>query len=135
MQELARTLKDLNILYAEDNPYIQATTARTLELLFANVHLASDGVEALELYKNKNIDVVLLDYIMPHIDGYEVARKIKQDNKNIPIIIASGYTYKEKLLNLQELEVAQFLEKPLKYDELISALKKVSSIIKTNQSI
>jgi CheY-like chemotaxis protein len=135
LQELAKILKDLNILYAEDNPSIQATTARTLELLFANVYLANDGVEALEIYKNKKIDVVLLDYIMPNIDGYEVAKEIKRNNKNTPIIIASGYTDKEKLFNLEEFEIAQFLEKPLKYDELISALKKVSSMIKTNKSM
>jgi YesN/AraC family two-component response regulator len=42
---------------------------------------------------------------------------------------------KKSFFNLEEFKIAQFLEKPLKYDELISALKKVSSMIKTNKSM
>ena len=91
--------KSLSILYAEDDLIIRESITRILNMFFKNVFVASDGNEALELYQNNKIDVLMLDYVMPNLDGYQTAKIIRELNKKIPIIIVSAYTDKEKLLN------------------------------------
>ena len=135
MNELAQILKELNILYAEDNQSIQASTKKTLELIFGNVYIANDGLEALEIYKSNTVHIALFDYVMPNMNGYEAARQIRLDNKKIPIIIASGYSDKDKLLNAIDLGVIKYIEKPLKYDELVNALKLAIEILRENNML
>jgi DNA-binding response OmpR family regulator len=130
VKDLAVFLKKLNILYAEDNVSIQTSTKDMLDLLFCNVYTANDGLEALELYKTKSIHIVMLDYVMPNLDGYEVAKRIRSENYKIPIVMASGYTDKEKLLNAIELCSVGYIEKPLKYEELIKTLKRTVEVLK-----
>ncbi|MDY0322039.1 MAG: response regulator transcription factor [Arcobacteraceae bacterium] len=135
MNELAQILKELNILYAEDNQSIQASTRKTLELIFGNVYIANDGLEALDIYNSKTIHMALFDYVMPNMNGYEAARQIRLDNKKIPIIIASGYSDKDKLLNAIDLGVIKYIEKPLKYDELVNTLKLAVEILRENNML
>jgi len=135
LNELAQILKELNILYAEDNQSIQASTRKTLELIFGNVYIANDGLEALDIYNSKTIHMALFDYVMPNMNGYEAARQIRLDNKKIPIIIASGYSDKDKLLNAIDLGVIKYIEKPLKYDELVNTLKLAVEILRENNML
>lgn len=135
MNELAQVLKELSILYAEDNEDIQASTRKTLELIFGNVYVANDGLEALDIYNSNTIHMVLFDYVMPNMNGYEAAHQIRLDNKRIPIIIASGYSDKDKLLSAIDLGVIKYIEKPLKYDELVNTLKLAVEILRENNML
>jgi len=58
-------LKEFNILYAEDDKAVQSLVVEYLSRYFREVHVANDGKEALELYKNIKVDVLLLDIDMP----------------------------------------------------------------------
>jgi DNA-binding response OmpR family regulator len=127
---LKQILKNLNVLYAEDDEAIRTNTTKTLEIFFKNVFTASDGVEALEIYNNETVHILFLDYVMPCIDGYALAKEIRQSNPNIPIIICSGFSDKEKLHNAIELGVVRYIEKPLKYDELISSFESCIDTLK-----
>lgn len=111
-------LENLNILYAEDDEHIRKHITSTLEMLFGSVYVAKDGMEALQIYHQKRIDIVLLDYVMPFMNGYSVAKEIRSNDKYIPIIITSAYTDKEKLLSAIELHLIKYLEKPMLYDDL-----------------
>lgn len=124
MQSTTQILKNLNVLYAEDNDQIRESTAKTLSILFQNVYTAKDGVDALKLYNSHVIHIALLDYVMPCIDGYELAKEIRNTNSKIPIIICSGYSDKEKLMHAIELGTISYLMKPLQYSELIKSLEK-----------
>lgn len=132
MKNLKNILKNLTILYAEDNETIRNNTQKTLELLFARVLVASDGAEAVKLYQQNNIQILLLDYVMPCLDGYEVAKEIRKENKYIPIIVSSGYTDKEKLLKAIEVGIISYVEKPLKYELLIESLQSAVEILEYN---
>ncbi len=120
-------LKSLSILYAEDDLVIQNSISRILKMFFKEVHIANDGNEALEIYQNNKIDVMMLDYVMPNLDGYQTAKFIREINKKIPIIIVSAYTDKEKLLNAIELNLIKYLEKPILHDDLINVFNSVVS--------
>ena len=124
--------KSLSILYAEDDLIIRESISRILNMFFKNVFVASNGNEALELYQNNKIDVLMLDYVMPNLDGYQTAKIIREFNKKIPIIIASAYTDKEKLLNAIELNLIKYLEKPILYDDLVKVFNSVVTHLEDN---
>ena len=105
---------------------------RILGMFFNKVFVANDGNEALEIYKNNKIDILMLDYVMPNLDGYQTAKIIRDLNKKIPIIILSAYTDKEKLLNAIELNLIKYLEKPVLYDNLIEVFKNVIKSLNDN---
>lgn len=127
-EEVMNGLKGLNLLYAEDNQTIQETTKRTLDLLFHHVYTAKDGLEALEIYKNNKIDIALLDYIMPNMDGLTLVKEIYSlDEVKIPIIVATGYS--DEIEDKESFERLSgkvwFIGKPLKYDEFLKTIQEV----------
>lgn len=115
-------LKNLNILYAEDDLELKESLNKTLTMLSNHVYLASTGIEAINIFQKETIHIVILDYVMPLMNGYEVAKELRKNDKHVPIIICSGYSDKEKLLNAIELNLIKYLEKPLSYDKLSQAL-------------
>ena len=127
--------KSLNVLYAEDDLIIQESITRILKLFFKEVFVANDGSEALEIYHNNQIDVIILDYVMPNFDGYQTAKLIRDLNKKIPIIITSAYTDKEKLLNAIELNLIKYIEKPILYDDLINVFSSVITSLEDNNML
>jgi len=127
--------KSLNVLYAEDDLIIQESITRILKLFFKEVFVANDGSEALEIYHNNQIDVIILDYVMPNFDGYQTAKLIRDLNKKIPIIITSAYTDKEKLLNAIELNLIKYIEKPILYEDLINVFGSVISSLEDNNML
>lgn len=132
MQKNLNVLKSLSILYAEDDNVIQNSISRILKMFFKEVHIANDGNEALEIYQNNKIDVIMLDYVMPNLDGYQTAKLIREVNKKVPIILVSAYTDKEKLLNAIELNLIKYLEKPILHDDLINVFNSVISFLEEN---
>lgn len=135
MKKLYPVLKNLNILYAEDDENIRQSTQKTLQLLFNNVYTACDGIKAVELFDNNHIHIALLDYVMPKKDGYLVAKHIRNQSKSLPIIISSGYTEQEKLLNAIELHLVKYLVKPVQYDQLSEVLEEAIEVLKTNDML
>jgi len=128
-------LKTLSILYAEDDLIIQESISRILKMFFREVFVANDGNEVLEIYQNNKIDVLMLDYVMPNLDGYQTAKIIREVNKKIPIILVSAYTDKEKLLNAIELNLIKYLEKPILHENLINVFNSVILSLEENNLI
>lgn len=125
-------LRSLTILYAEDDQVIRDSIARILKMFFKEVFIASDGYEALEIYKTKSVNVIMLDYVMPLFDGYQTAKAIREIDKKIPIIIASAYTDKEKLLNAIGLNLIKYLEKPIMHEDLINIFNNIVDVLHEN---
>lgn len=94
------------------------------------MYTAQDGVEAFNIYSKKTINVLFLDYMMPNINGYELAMEIRKTNQLIPIIICSAFTDKDKLMNAIKLGALKYLEKPLKFDDLMRAMDEVCELLK-----
>lgn len=125
-------LKSLTILYGEDDLVIKQSVTRILKMFFREVFVANDGNEALEIYQNQKIDVIILDYVMPNLDGYQTAKIIREINKKIPIIVVSAYTDKEKLLNAIELNLIKYLEKPILHENLVQVFNSVIKSLEEN---
>ncbi|QKF73069.1 two-component system response regulator [Aliarcobacter faecis] len=125
-------LKSLTILYAEDDLIIQESISRILKIFFKEVFVANDGNEAIKIFRNNQIDILILDYVMPNLNGYETSKIIRKTNKKIPIIITSAYTDKEKLLNAIELNLIKYIEKPILREDLVKVFDTIIKYMDEN---
>ena len=87
-----------------------------------DVMVAKDGVEAIALLQDRKPDVMLLDIEMPRMDGFEVARQVRHDErlKDLPIIMISSRTGSKHKEHAAELGVNGFLGKPFQESELLA---------------
>ncbi|MBT3384953.1 MAG: response regulator [Prolixibacteraceae bacterium] len=116
--------KNLKILYAEDNPINQKVTLLHLKLLGFNCDIANHGIEAFEMYKKNNYDLILMDMIMPVLDGIGASRKIRnyeeinKITKPVYIVAVTANTYSEDKQKCLEAGMNDFISKPFNRVEL-----------------
>lgn len=81
-----------NVLYVEDEPFLGKTLQRMFTEAGFQFDLAVDGDEALKKLKESKFDFVLLDILLPKIDGFEVLRQMKAtpETKNVPVVVLSN---------------------------------------------
>jgi PAS domain S-box-containing protein len=115
------------ILVVDDEPFIQEITKISLEDHHYRVLVASDGFEAIALYAShqQDIRVVLLDLMMPGMDGLATLRILQKMNPQVNIIATSGLVSHTKMTELTDLGVTLFLSKPYTTQELLSSLDKI----------
>lgn len=128
-------LKGMTILYAEDEIGIRKNIADSLRYYLKEVYEANDGKEAYEIYIEKNPDIILSDIHMPNINGIEFVKKIRKDNRNIPIVMITAHTDKEYLLEAVELHMEKYIIKPLDIDELFETLDKCVQVLDANKKV
>ncbi len=85
-------MKGPTILVVDDDPVIQKLLSVNFEMEGYRVVTASDGLDGLERVKEESPDLVLLDVMMPRMDGFEVTRRLKSDpaTKEIPVVLLSA---------------------------------------------
>lgn len=89
-----------------------------------HVEMASDGEEALKLLKQSHFDIILLDIMMPGMDGFEVCKKIKDsEHRDIPIIFLTAKAETEDVVTGFKLGGADYIRKPFSKEELIVRVK------------
>lgn len=126
----------IDILIVEDNKEIADLLCDFLRAENFTVSVASDGEKALHLYEKYGAKLIILDIMLPNVDGFAVCQKIRE-NENTPIIIVSAKTDKEDKLNGLLLGADDYIEKPYDIDLLIAKIKGIfkrryqSSIILT----
>lgn len=103
-----------HILVVDDNDSIASMIEQMLTADGHGVSVARDGREALEMIARKQPELVLTDLDMPHLDGYEVCRRIKQypATRLFPVLIVTGRNARETRLRAWELGADDFLTKP-----------------------
>jgi class 3 adenylate cyclase/ActR/RegA family two-component response regulator len=102
------------ILIVDDNAGNRELLGRRLEREGHRVQLAENGAEALELLRSRRVDLVLLDVMMPQVDGYEVLRQLKSDEAlhDIPVLMISAVDEIESVVRCIELGAEDYLPKP-----------------------
>ena len=115
-----------SILVVDDEAAIREVTSGILEINGYRVITAGDGAEALAMYiqKREEIKVVLMDMIMPVMDGPESIQELRKVNPAVKIIIVSGMAKKEKLAKIADF-VHAFLPKPYTIDKLLNIIHEV----------
>ncbi|MFN2184205.1 MAG: response regulator, partial [Anaerolineae bacterium] len=117
------------LVVADDDPDVLSRMEQALSLHGYEVWTAIDGQEALDRTEEIQPDLVLLDVGMPMMDGYEVVRRIKRDEKTrrIPVIVAtdSPVDREREKVRVLGVDIAEYLTKPLSIEILIREIKKV----------
>jgi len=129
------SLKQHTILYAEDDEALQESTSEYLRRYFREVYAASDGEEALALYRKKQPSAIILDIDMPKRDGLQVAKDIRETNSKIPILMLTAFTDIDKLLEATELNLCKYLVKPVEAQVFKEALHKLSEVLKEHMDV
>ncbi|MGQ9866637.1 MAG: response regulator [Pseudanabaenaceae cyanobacterium] len=103
-----------NVLIVDDNEMNRDTLARRLRQQGFSSKMAVDGREALAVIRSEKFDLVLLDIMMPEVDGYEVLQTIKTDEelRNIPVIMISAMEEIESVMKCMEMGAEDYLTKP-----------------------
>lgn len=122
----ASKMKNLTLLYIEDDPEIQQCLGEFLERYTSNLHLAQSAEAGILLYEEIKPDIILLDINLPGKSGIDFARELRKTDHDTRIIISTAYTDNEFLLTAVELELTRYLVKPVTSMELMEALGKAA---------
>lgn len=114
------------ILIVEDELSIQALLHDFIEEAGHSVVLAADGVEALAKYSQQDFDLILLDIMIPKIDGYGVCEFIRQKS-NVPVIMVTALDNEENQIKGLDLQADDYITKPFSMPIL---LRKIAAVLR-----
>lgn len=117
-----------NVLLVEDNSGTQILLKNILKRKFyCNVYTAKDGIEALKLIPISKPDFILLDYMMPNMNGYDFLKElsVRKIHKNIPVIMISAVNDKASLQKVLALGVKDYILKPFNIENTLEKIAKV----------
>ncbi|MDC0253711.1 response regulator transcription factor [Bacteriovoracales bacterium] len=118
-------LKGKKILIIEDEAHIAEGVAYNLRREGFEYKIATNGVEALELWKSYLPDLLILDLMLPMIDGFGVLDQVRNENKKIPILILSARNQTvDKMKGFQK-GVDDYLTKPFELEEFLARVKRL----------
>lgn len=126
------------ILYVEDETALAKITSDTLRRNDFNVTLADNGLAALELFKAHTFDLLIVDVMMPKMDGYSLVKEIRKINAAVPVIFLTARVLTEDVVKGFETGGNDYLRKPFSIEELIvrinELLKRTAAPAKTSPS-
>jgi two-component system response regulator VicR len=123
------------VLVVDDEPDTLELVKLVLESAGFKTLLATSGKEALKLAEASKPDLVLLDIMMPDMDGWEVFRKLKEKDPAIPIAILTAKAQNiDRLLGLHVLKADDYITKPFGKNELIDRVKKLTGMVTATKS-
>jgi len=113
------------VLLVDDDENLRTTTRRMLLRMGFEVLTASDGKEAIEIFDQHadEIRVVILDLIMPHLNGEEAFGVMKRRRPDVRVVLSSGYNEQHVTQRFAGRGIAGFIQKPYQYHSLVEALK------------
>ena len=126
---MTKKIFELAILYVEDDPIVRTNTADTLSYFFNNIALAQHGKEALELLESFQPDVLITDYVMPYMNGYNLVIEARKRYPKLIVFMTSSYTDQDKLLKCIPLGISDYIVKPLDYHKLSKAVATIGHLL------
>ncbi|EAK3600815.1 response regulator transcription factor [Campylobacter jejuni] len=119
---MSQECKELIILVVEDEVKARESMINILSERFSKVIGAQNGDEGLKKFKKFKPDLVITDIAMPIMDGLDIAREIKEISDDVPIVVLSAYSEKERLLRSIDIGIDKYLIKPVDIEELFKVL-------------
>ena len=113
----------MKILVIEDEPKTGAYLKIGLTQAGFTVHVAADGWDGLDLALNDTYDLVVLDVMLPGIDGWEVIRRLRQENKTLPVLFLTARDEIDDRVKGLELGADDYLVKPFAFPELLARIR------------
>ncbi|MDT8338169.1 MAG: response regulator [Sulfurimonas sp.] len=122
-------LKSLTLLCVEDNKTTQLLYKSLFEELVEDIIFADNGEEGYEKFRNQKVDLIIVDYAMPVLNGIDMIRKTRDINKEIPIILVSAIKDVDVIVQALQLNVNNFLKKPIIATEVMQAIGNISKLL------
>ena len=119
-----------SILVVEDDANIQELIVEFLRAEDYNVDYASDGLEGLQLFKKNDYDLIILDIMMPNLDGYSACKMIRKTS-SVPIIFLTALNQENDEVKGFELECDDYITKPFSFNLLI---KRVEAVLRRSNT-
>ena len=116
----------MRVLVAEDEKKMVKLLRKALEEQRHSVMVAENGKEALDLALNYSFDVLVLDVMLPEIDGFEVARGLRAENNRVPILFLTARDAKTDVVRGLDLGGDDYLTKPFSFVELFARLRSLA---------
>jgi DNA-binding response OmpR family regulator len=113
----------MRILVTEDEPRILSFVTRALEAEGFVTDGAEDGMQALELARREHYDLVVLDLLLPQVDGLSVLRELRHGNPELPVVILSARSDLPTKLRGFDLGANDYVQKPFALDELLARVR------------
>lgn len=128
-------LKRISLLYVEDDEDIRTELVELLEVYFAELHVAKDGQEGLELFNKHKPDIVVSDIQMPVMDGLAMCEEIRKINKDVPIIITTAFNDPSFLIRSIDIGVDKYVVKPINFTKLEDTLLRCATFVFQKRTI
>ena len=116
----------MRVLIIEDEKGMAELLKKGLEEENHRVALAFDGLEGLELAKIYEFDAIVLDLMLPKVDGFEVARRLRHSGNQTPILILTARDAVPEIVKGLDLGADDYLTKPFSFEELLARLRTVA---------
>lgn len=117
------------VLYVEDEPFLSRIVKESLESRGFLVELVSDGAIALSSFLTFQPHICVLDVMLPHKDGFSIAKEIREQNPGMPIIFLTAKSQTEDLVKGFESGGNDYLRKPFSMEELIIRIDNLIQIV------
>jgi DNA-binding response OmpR family regulator len=115
----------ISILIIDDDRIIRMILQSTLSAKGFDVHIAEDGASGLKIAQEEDIDVILLDWMMPEIDGMQVLRKLKQNKKteHIPVFMLTGKEDRRDIDRAVSSGIDDYIIKPINTSQIHTMIR------------
>lgn len=124
INQLKQKFETIKVLYVEDDDVVRQEIGEFLKRYVGRVIALPCAEDALKIYKKVLPDILLLDVNLPGMNGLSLAKKIREENRDVRIVISTAYTDKDFLLQAVELELTRYLVKPMVGSDLLAAIEK-----------
>ena len=128
-------MSKIKILYVEDEPFLGRIVKESLESRDFEVHMVSDGRDAVSVFQQQQPTICILDVMLPTKDGYTLAKEIRHFNPSIPIIFVTAKTQTEDLLKGFESGGNDYIRKPFSMEELIVRVNNLLHLSQTQNKV
>src|SRR5258708_10705488 len=115
----------MNLLIVEDEKRMAELLRKGLEEEGHAVVCAADGIEGLEMSRAYDFDMIILDVMMPKLDGYELAKKLRADKITTPILMLTAKDSVQDIVHGLDLGADDYLTKPFSFNELLARVRAV----------
>jgi two-component system, OmpR family, response regulator len=119
------TLDDGTLLIVEDEPFLRKAVVASLRFLGFQVTAAEGGTDALRMARDRTFDLLVLDVMLPGIDGFEIVRRLRGDGNQVPVIFLTAKDAQDDKITGLTIGGDDYLTKPFDLEELVARVRTV----------
>ncbi len=119
------TSADVNLLVVEDEPFLSKAVAASLRFLGFQVTAVENGSDAVRLARSRRFDLLILDVMLPDIDGFEIVRRLRADGNQVPVIFLTAKDAQDDKVTGLTIGGDDYMTKSFELEELVARVRSV----------